>query len=566
MSSKVQVTFVGDDATLAQRIEKQQAQITKLTGKLRDMGAAGRAATKKTADGLQDGFRHAMGFAAALTGVGSAAAGIMVIARQIKAEYEALRARQERAAGTQISVAEAKATAALQRPPEMTAQWLEGMVGRVSQGSGLTQAEVWRNLPGPLSAMGSVSPQAFESAMTLGSRIRARTGEGFDMNQFVGGTLDIMRLTGTADARQGLGFTRQFGAASRITDVAQQVRALAPALAAGREIDVPPEQVAELVAYFTQLGADPEGRISSTGAINLMMATQEEIMPTVRNVRGRMVPGFVRPEGATFQERLGSMQRYWAGASETERMALLKRVGGREKTKGALMGLLGQSQGAMAELGMAQQRIGAPSPEMAGLTDELMTEIESLSPAQDVRLMGEQSRERLQLLDEQAAVAGEVRQQIDAMLRNTPGISDLHRKEIMAEFEIGSRAGTRGAAGAAIRALRDVQRTKALAPYRFSFLGSTEYALESETGIGSVRATPTAAHFMRARVVRGTSGGLTQVRAEENPSFNAEAAQALRDLEAAVIEQAKRLDRPQPVEIVGDTRAKQHGGLSPQGE
>jgi len=546
----VKISFVGDDANLVQRIEKQQAAIGKLTERLRQMKTQGRQATKDVGGGLADGARQALAFAGALTGVGTAAGAIMAIVRQLKAEYEALRARQERAANAQVTLAEARSMATLQRPAEISAQQLEGMVGRISGASGLTQADVWRGLPGPLSAMGSATPAQFESAMTLGARIRARAGQGFDMGTFVGGTLDIMRATGVQEARQGLGFVRQFGTAARMEDVQSQVRALAPALTAGMEAGASPEQVAELLAYISQRTADPEGMLSSTAAINLMMATQKPVVP--RTILGRQK--FFLPEGATYDERIAALRSAYQGADEATRVQILSKIGGRAKTKGAIMGFLGEAPGAMGELAAAQGRIGAPTaPGLGGLTDQLLSEIEA-APVQTVRLAGQQAQERMQLLNEQAAMAAEVRNQIDALIRDTEGVTDIQRKYIMGKFEAASRFGTRNAGAAAVEAIRSARSTKMLAPWRYAMPGffGTEWmyapkppgAIQAERGVYGAR---------------GFGG-------EPNPAYNPDAARVLETLEAAIREQTKRLDEPQKTVLVGDERSKQYGGASPHGE
>jgi len=564
MESRVSVTFVGDAASLAQRIEKQQAAIGKLTEKLRQMKTEGRKATQDVGGGLADGTRQALAFAGALTGVGSAAAAVMVIARQLRAEYEALRARQERAANTQVTLAEARTMATLQRPIEMSAEQLEGMVGRISQASGLTQADVWRGLPGPLSAMGSASAQQFESTMTLGARIRARAGQGFDMGAFIGGTLDIMRATGVQDARQGLGFVRQFGTAARMEDVQKQVRTLAPVMVAAREMNVSPEESAELVAFLSQLIADPEGNITGTAAANIVSATMEPIIPRQRIIAGQPKTMYEKPSGETFSERIASMREFWRNASEDARTQFLRKLGGREKTKGALRAFFAMGPEAQREMATIQSRIMPPTAtELAGLTDQLLSEIET-APVQTVRLAGQQATERLQILNEQAAMAGEVRNQIDALLRDAPGITDVQRKFILGKFEAASRFGTRNAGAAAVEAIRSAQRTSRLAPYTYRQGPDRFYVTEADTEMRDVRAGPRHP-AVRRRVVRSYGGQAGPV-VEENPEFQASQAQALITLEAAIRDQTKRLDAPQRTVLVGDERAKQYGGASPHGE
>jgi len=544
----VKISFVGDDASLVQRIEKQQAAIGKLTEKLRQMKTQGRQATKDVGGGLADGARQALAFAGALTGVGTAAGAIMGVVRQIKSEIEALRAYQTQAAQTTMTLGEARNNALLNKPPDMSPAAMDAMVKRIAQESNLTQTAVYGMAGSPMSARGALSSEAFQANVAIGARLSAQLGQGFDANSFTGALLDISRFTGTAGMRT-FGWLRQGAIASRVTDPTRYAKNLVRVMGTAAPLKVPAEEAAEVFATATQLLGDPTGDIAKTASATLISGAYKDVLPGPwkPNAKGRMQPTWTVPTG-TLPERLAQMRQAYAEADREMREKMLTQIGGGVEGAGLIRGMLAGTPEALREYAAARQAIGSPTaPGLRGTGEELFQWFQQSpgSAARDVVLAGDRANEAL-TMDEVAAVAAKLREQQDKLLRNLPGLGDLDRKLLTAQYEIGTGYGTRHALRGGVELIDELLSSgKWSRRYRVDYGSRKDYVDELSE---------------RSRLNRFLYPG------EENPYYSPRAVDALTSWRNDVQRVLNKMEQGLNVAVVDDRRAKQYGGASPHGE
>ena len=330
---------------------------------------------RKGKRGMDSIMRSAKGAAGAVVGITSATAAMTAVIAGAKREWDDFQRRLDEAGKTQLTLAEARSTALLQKPTDMTTGSIDSMMRRVGTQTGLTQDVLWRNAGSPFSSKGSATAAQLESAMVAAGEIRARTGESVDMGALASNILQVINATGVSGegaGREALGFVRQFGAASQITDLRRQGQALAPVLVAGREMGVGAEQSAEVLAALTHLGGDVTGESSRTAATHFM----SQIMNNQDLTGG-------------FQSRFGQLRKQVQGMSAAEQADFFKNFGGEKRFMGAYRGLLLGSDEASLALRSAQQSIGSP---LAGGLSKLHAEFLAAADAtsgRDIQSIGQ---------------------------------------------------------------------------------------------------------------------------------------------------------------------------------
>ena len=460
----LKMVLTADESKAVQALRRMDDAQRKVTDRFRQMGKGAKRATRETSSGLRDGARSALGFAAALTGIGTAAAGVMVIINQLKREYENLKQRQAAAAQTQTTVAEARQTALYNLPTGPGGKALPGlgradvgrMVQRISQKTGITQGTLWQGLRGPVSALGGLPTSVVEPTVTQAARARARAGQYIDISQFAGGVFDIMRATDVRDPAQALGFMRAAGAQMRVTEFQEQMQTVIPVITAARQFGFTAEQGAELGAFATQVSGDPTGRRSATATTRFMQAIRTQRWATGH--RGRRITK--RRLKAPGMGGLAELQDIYANAPEAVRREIEAQIPGRASVRTAFLGLIRRDPRMLQVLQAVRERLPAPSaPELPGVWEQWagapggrMEALRATGRAADVGV------ERLQL-GSRGAMGGLIRERLPQLLR-AAGVSDLHQKLAMAQFEMETGFGGRGVLPAAIRAIRGVQEAR----------------------------------------------------------------------------------------------------------
>jgi len=555
--AKAKVVFEGDAAKAIQQVDKLTGQVQKLQRQLSKAKTTGKKAGDDTAGALGRAGGEAMRFAAAMTGVGSAVGGVMMIVNQLKREYENLVQRQREAAQTQLSLAQARAGALYQVPSEMRAE-AGAIVGRIATRAQVSQAEVWRAYGPAWSAKGPLPMPAFESALGVGMTLRGVIGPEFQAGPFAGGLMDIMRFTGIQQGQRAYGYAGQFGRAARIVDPRLQTRALAQALAAGVPRGFTPERVGELLAYFTQMGADPTGELSTTGLINLMTRLEKDIYPT-EGPRGRVTWGPV--PGATGPERLAALQERLRKASPSLRREIFGKIGGEAKVLEAIQGLLLRKPGAMGVLRAAETAITPPTAQgLERAFEQYMADIRQgrVQPVKDVSLALDKFTEEMRRTSPEA-LAGAIRPRLVAGLR-AAGVSDIEQRMEKWKFEKEAVFGTQqDVINVTFGILSRLKSKAPFAPYK---VYPTKFRAGA-FGVGAAEEEGRPFAVSEGRIEEMRSRGY---RIEPHPEFRPESLEDLRALHSKLAQIDDRLKKGLDVNLKSSDLTKTETVTPPPGE
>ncbi|MCK4625734.1 MAG: hypothetical protein KAV00_10515 [Phycisphaerae bacterium] len=526
--------------------------------KLRGVDRAGRGASRS----LATGTGNALKFVGALVGIGSAVGVIMLIASRLKQEYQHLVDQQRRAKIEQMTTGEARAIALWNKPADMPVGRLDKLVEETSKRKGyeIDPKRLWRLAASLLSGKGKLKNKQFEAAFKEASRFGAIAGEGFETDVLGGVTADIMKVTGQQDAKRAVGWFRQIGLASRVVAMEKQAKSITPVISSAKPLGFTEEQSAELFAYISHRSGDVEGRLASTGAINLM-----------KWVKSLQTKGTLKQGGI---EGLRELQTKFAAASDTEKRLLLQtseaegfaeyvsmskkqrqklmgKIPGRAKTLGAMLGLLTRAPGAMAEYARAREQITAPtSDEAAKAAEQYFKDVKAgeYEEPRAIERKGKSVSTWLKLKNVKGARAGALRELVDKVLADVPGVSktELQLGKLLQEFKSG--VGTKGMYDATLKRIESVRSRRGYG-YKYRTAGGR---FVEELPEGTVEGKE---FFTGSKTYRVQKGNIS-VPYYENRDYNLQQAEAFADLIQAIKDlkdefQANRnADDPQPVKIV----------------
>jgi len=536
-NESIKFTASSDYSAVIADQRKMLAGQDKTIEKLRETARAGKSAGDAAGGGMKNAATQALKFAGALTGIGSVMGATMLVITQLKREYEQLVSRQREAAGAQIETAQLRFQALLQAP--LALPKLDAMVTRVANRAGLPERDVWASAGPIFSAKGAATAEQMEAVMMTTARMRRAGGPGFEGGPLGSAMLDIIKaaeLPGERAGEQAFGWIRQVGAGTRMVELGKQARAIGPTVAAARELGIKPERAAEILAAISHISADPEGRLSSTAAINFMEHIMKgEILPVGRRMKTLT--------GETFDERLTQLQEAVPGMTDAQQRKMWTAFGGRAKTKGAIRALAGRSPTGMATLAAAEEAIGAPSApglELAGgqFISDLMRH-----PAQKTKETAAAFDKAIDDLRQSSgeAIAGVMRERLRP-LAQAAGWSDIQTKKMLAEFELATGFG-RKAPVEAFKGIFGAAAERKMWPY--------ETWTEAERGRipikgwaaelpqGAVREKPAPWDTGLRSWQVGPAGEPGGVWIQENPAFRTGLRQAYQGLQ-------KRLTPPEP--------------------
>ncbi|MGE4565773.1 MAG: hypothetical protein AB7F32_12940, partial [Victivallaceae bacterium] len=314
----INFSLTADDRDLYNKLVKQEKQIDRLQQKYRALKKSmkessdeGIAGFLKLGNGTDKVTLSVTDMVQAFVGISGAMGAINLVIGKVQELIEKQREAKRLASETNVTMDQARNAALLNLPTTFeggTAEF-DRMMKRVSERSGMTMAEVYRNAGGPLSAKGSATNPQFEDAFALALEVQRKTGGAVQSSQLAGSILDVMKSTGLGTAAESLGYIRQIGAASRVQTLEGQLK-LVPGLAIGRSLGDSPEMSAELQAAISQQIVDPEG--SRTGVLYKGLATalySDDLIPyETSNVRtGKKETKFRKISGSNTLERLRNL-------------------------------------------------------------------------------------------------------------------------------------------------------------------------------------------------------------------------------------------------------------------
>jgi len=282
MPSKAHITVAGDAKALQDQIDRVNKRLEKTEQKLRDVKNEGKSGGKEIERGFGSVAKRVGEVAAGLTLANIAAGTFRRGLQLIVAELENIKRRRLESAAVAGNVGRTRAIAMGNLPtfPGMTrrqsAAKVDEMIADASSRPGM-QIPIAQGyqIAGPmLSAMGGMPFDYLRASFMETARESATTGGG-PAGAFGGAVLDVIKgiprlraMKPGAAARAGAGLLEQFGVASRITDRAEQARALTLGAGLAGGAGVSEERTLELIAALTQFG-DVTGPSSVTAVTRL---------------------------------------------------------------------------------------------------------------------------------------------------------------------------------------------------------------------------------------------------------------------------------------------------------
>lgn len=215
----------------------------------------------------------------AVTGIGGAISGVMMLARQLKAEYENLKSRQAAASGAQAEYAMELAPAIRATAGKIKAPELEQLILQGSQQTGQTPATVTRAINAAFTAKG---PNNAQDARDRIEEAVATLGQYEEQDSKTLGDITAVtsqnKLAFGLNTQQALGFQQKAQNVSAVKDVASFATNVGNALP-GIAIsgDTSAAEAGALTGTLSQVGGDREGSLSTTAARTMVQEVKERL-------------------------------------------------------------------------------------------------------------------------------------------------------------------------------------------------------------------------------------------------------------------------------------------------
>lgn len=472
-----------DQYALVSGVLKADDAVKQLLKNTTKLGTAGRRAGKQMNEGFK-GFAKTAATIAAGIGIegGIRKLGGAVIG-QMKREVARLQQQQQRAAITQMNVGQMQNWAILNKPGDVSAKQLKGLVKQVSDKYDVKQTEIWPHMGGILSAKGSLAWKRVADATNQAVRLYKRSGA--DIGVTAGGAMDVMRLSPKATAAQALGFTMGAGQQMRVGEYEKQMRNIVPVMAAAGNYDWTAQQSTALMAYTTMMTGDFTGRKGMSGTINFMALLDKArtkggglIPKQVAGRRGRLKTEWT-PLTQTGMAGLTELQDAYEKMTPAERTEFRARIPGEARTKGAFLSLIARDPQAVGAFESAMGGIGRPGAASAAAPWERYHKIAAAGKYEPVRGASQLFGRSIEDIDLSSpyAISSEIRKGMHDTLESLPGGSALETRirDAMREFRGGFGQSHR-MPQLAIDELRDIQAERQWSEKQIYSPGAGPYA------------------------------------------------------------------------------------------
>lgn len=366
--------------------------------------------------GIEKGLAASGQFLAAATGIGSVLGGLALVVNQIRKEYDYLKAGQQQAAESQVSLAEAERTAVfnLGSDTSLTPQQMGQALSQMSADTGVQRQPLTTLFSDMLSARGEMS--ARDVLPYLQAVAKAAPDQG-GLPILGGATLDLGKAFNLSP-EQAIGFMLQTQGSSRVTSLEGLAQNVVPAILAVSKFGDSPEQAAELVAGLGQAGADVKGAMSGTAAVQLA--------DRLSKVRGL--------------DKLGSTAERIEAVRKSPRLqrAVFADEFGEAKYKPIFRQMLTGAEDSAAVLALrgAQAGIGRPE-EAAPMLENMLDRYAGLATSQTAEFSRRAgaSADRLRLDDTRGGRIGVGRDALEKLLQAS-GSMEFQRQAEVAKFEM----------------------------------------------------------------------------------------------------------------------------------
>lgn len=460
MADNVEISMSSKDQQVVKTLQSIERAVDKVGQRLGEVEKKSKSAGDATKNSFGDAAKEVGKFVTAVTGIGSVIGGVLVAVNQLKREYQDMKDRQKSAGDKQVEFGDtlreavrSSGTGAATIPgPEM-----EKITRGIGERTGIGGTKANQVVAGVLSAKGpntkaealAVMPFA-ESAAAFAPELPVKGIQGLGVS-----AVDIARGT-NATPEQAIGFIQGVAGLAHVTSLDDIVENVGPGLANLSMRGVPRDIAGSLVTAITKFSADPTGRISKTGGLQLISQLQDRY--------GRLadMAGVIEKIRSDPKER----ERFFdtGGMFPKGKFAKASFEAG---TESAIYQILtGGSEAAREELaGRATLRGSSGNVFTEGLRsyDVLRTQLNSTPNliAGNLRRTLGASAEELRLIDEKGGQSGILRESLNDLL--SAGGINLTKREIEGfGFDINTQLGTTSAIQQAANVSRRIAANKRL--------------------------------------------------------------------------------------------------------
>jgi len=339
-------------------------------------------------------FSQVKGLLGAL-GLGGGLAGVLAM---VNKEYAALIERQAESARQSMTVADAQIKFLRNLQPESEAERNQAIadIEALAMETGVSVKDLYLRGGSAMSARGALSKEAAMKAVAASARLVPEDmGEG---EEVAGAALDLMKVTGSDDAKGAAGFLMEVAKRARLTKTGAVARNLVQPLIASMLRGDTEQEAAALFAAITTGAGDPRGEMSGTSMATLAQQLAEEL-----------------PDLASTRARIEAVQK-----SPELQAKILPDLKGEAKTKGVMEQLL-TGEGGVSQ---AYQEYLATMPgveESAESYRKLVGMIEGTEIQRTARFgrMLDATMEQLATADQRGARIGLIREKFAPLLRQT---------------------------------------------------------------------------------------------------------------------------------------------------
>jgi hypothetical protein len=202
---------------------------------------------------------------------------------------------------------EGRATALEMRPGEHKA--IGAMVAGAARASGMAETEIWRAAPAALSAGKGLSLAQIGSSLGQAGRVARLQGTGAEgiatRSQF---TQDIMRITGTQDAREAMGSLMSIVASARGITAEGVAESFVPAITGYQLYGDTFQETAGTMAGMSYLMGDVSGEETATGYANMRQRLASRPLVRGKQLKAKTTVGRLKELGAYYRTLSGPAQ------------------------------------------------------------------------------------------------------------------------------------------------------------------------------------------------------------------------------------------------------------------
>lgn len=267
--NQVTVTMSAEDARAVAAWRRQQQLTEQYLANLRRINEESKKNEGSLAGSVAKGSAELVKFAVAATGIGSAIAGVMAIANQLKREYENMVAKQRGARDAQLGIAEAQREAAkslLAGDKTLSLDGLQERVASISKVTGADQAAIYNAVASALGAKpAGVTDKEVLDAAEIAAKLSPTNSAALETNL----SAFMFQKAATGGSFEDIaGYQMRLKALSPTKSEEAFARNIAPAIGKGKAFGTGADEQSALLAYFGQQMGDTEGMVTANAVTN----------------------------------------------------------------------------------------------------------------------------------------------------------------------------------------------------------------------------------------------------------------------------------------------------------